>query len=534
MLRGPIPIRRLVVGAVSIVGALLLATGLVAILESVVHVPNASAAYLLAVIILAVALGTVEAIAAALGSFLAYDFLFVQPLHTFAVVDPGEWLNLLLLLVVGLVVGQLAGEQRRRADAAELRVREARGLFRVSRAIATTDDTRGALQAIVEILRDETRMTRVWIGLAGGSPLERVIADTGIDPAPPAPGRHELLRRTAGEAPAEWVALHTTAGTRRSLSDPDLAAHRVVIEADGRSLGSLWTLRQKALGAPAREETRLLAAAADQVGQAVERDRLRVEATSVEVARRSDALKSALLDSVSHDLRTPLATIRAAAGSLMNDGVGSDGSLPFRRPDRADAASVIDRQAEYLDRLVTNLLDMSRIESGALRPELRPILLDDAVADTVERLGPVAASRIVTTDIPEALPPVLVDEVYLDAIVTNVLENAIAYSPSGAPIVVRAAERVGGTVRLTIEDGGDGVPPAALDRLFDKFYRVSTAGTAAWRGSGMGLAVVRGLAEASGARVGARRSDLGGLAIDIDLPMAVESTAGRTTADGGG
>jgi two-component system sensor histidine kinase KdpD len=533
MVGGAIPVRRLALGAVSIVGALALATALVAGLESVVRVPNASAAYLLAVIVLAVALGTGAAVVAAIGSFLAYDFLFVQPVHTFAVVETGEWLNLVLLLVVGLVVGQLAGRQRDRADAAELREREARGLFRVSRVLATAEDTREALEAIVSILRDETRMTRVWIGLAGSTPLERVAADTGLEPAPGAPGRHEFLRRTSGDAPAEWIGLHTAAGTRRSARDPDLAARRIVIEADGRSLGSLWSLRPKALGTPGREETRLLAAAADQVGQAVERDRLRVEATAVEVARRSDALKSALLDSVSHDLRTPLATIRAAAGSLLHDGRGSDGGPPFPG-DPSEPAAVIDRQAEYLDRLVTNLLDMSRIEAGALRPELRPILLDDAVADTVGRLGPVAVRRVAGIDIPEALPPVLVDEVYLDAIVANVLENALAYSPAEAPIVVRAVERGTASIRLTIEDGGAGVPAEALDRLFDTFYRVPAAGTGARRGSGMGLAVVRGLAEASGARVGARRSALGGLAIDIDLPTAAESVPRPMPAARGG
>ena len=133
----------------------------------------------------------------------------------------------------------------------------------------------------------------------------------------------------------------------------------------------------------AARRRRLLAAAADQVGQALERDRLRRDATSVEVARQSEALKSALLDSVSHDLRTPIATIRAAAGSLVEE--GDDDPC-------ADRAS-IDRQAVYLDRLVTNLLDMTRIEAGELRPELHPVLLDDAVADTIERMRSSLAGR---------------------------------------------------------------------------------------------------------------------------------------------
>ena len=519
-----LPIRSLAFRVVSIAAALALASGLVAILESAVNVPNASAAYILAVIVLAVGLGIVEAVVAALGSFLAYDYLFIEPVHTFAVVDPGEWLNLLLLLVVGLVVGQLAGRQRRRADVAELREREARGLFQVSRVLATARDTREALDAIVLILRDESRMVRVWIGLAGTTPLERVIADTGAGATPPAPTRHELLRRTAGDAPAEWVALHKSEGSRRTVVDPDLAAHRVVIEADGRTLGSVWCLRARSLGPPAREETRLLAAAADQIGQAVERDRLRAEATSLEVARRSDELKSALLDSVSHDLRTPLATIRAAAGSLAGDAGPAGDSVGARGSEVADAATIIDRQAQYLDRLVTNLLDLSRIEAGALRPELRPILLDDAVADTLERLATAGAGRI-STDIALTLPPVLVDEVYLDAILTNLLENALAYSPPDAQIVVRAVQREPECVRLTVEDSGSGVAPEAVEHLFEKFYRATTNGRDTRRGSGIGLSVVKGLGEASGGRVAARRSDLGGLAIDVDLPAAPSSFA---------
>ncbi|HET7703122.1 MAG TPA: ATP-binding protein [Candidatus Limnocylindrales bacterium] len=508
-----VPLRRLSISAAAVVVALALATGLVAALESIVLVPNASAAYLLAVIGLAVARGTWAAAVGAIGSFLAYNFLFVHPVRTFDVVDPGEWLNLLLLLVVGLVVGRLAGLQRDRAAVAELQAREAGGLFRVSRLLAT-NDSRDALPMIVAVLRDETRMGRVWIGLTGGTPLESVVADTGIGVDRPDSTRHQLLRRTAGEAPAEWVGMHAPVGPRRTIRDPAMSAHRVVIEAGGRSLGSIWSLRPRALGHPTREETRLLAGAADQIGQALERDRLRAEATGLEVARQSDALKSALLDTVSHDLRTPLATIRAAAGALTGVAGESAGSA------LAGPAAVIDRQAQYLDRLVTNLLDLSRAEAGSLRPDLQPISLDDAVADTVDRLQPVLRDRALSTDIPAALPPVLVDEVHLAAIVTNLLENAIAHTAAGSPIVVRGAlsddDR---SVRLVVEDGGPGVPDEALGRLFEKFYRVTTGGGPA-RGSGIGLAVVRSLAEAGGGRVAARRSGLGGLAIEVEFPVA--------------
>jgi two-component system sensor histidine kinase KdpD len=464
----------------------------------------------------------VEAVLGAVGAFLLANYLFTPPVHTLTVLDPKEWLNLLLLLVVGVVVGQLAGRQRGRAETAELREREARGLFQVSRALATAADTGLAMREVVRILQAETGMSRVWIGLQGPSPLERVVADTGLGSEPAGPGpagpgpdpsgptRHELLKRTEGDEPARWVALHAAPRSLRSVPGTDLAAFRVIIEADDRALGSVWALRPRSLGPPGREETRLFGAAADQVGQALERDRLRRDATSVEVARQSEALKSALLDSVSHDLRTPIATIRAAAGSLA-ERQGDD--------DHAPIAEAIDRQAVHLDRLVTNLLDMTRIEAGELRPQLHPVLLDDAVADAVERMASMLVGRNLEVDVPLDLPPVLVDDVYLDAILSNLLDNACKYAPDDAPIQVSAClPTAGGPVRLVIEDGGPGVAEELLGRIFEKFYRSVPAAGGSRRGSGIGLAIVRGLGEAMGGAVSARRSVLGGLAVTIDLP----------------
>lgn len=516
MLKRGLSIGGLLVRIGAIAAALGVASALVGVLEAALSIPNASSAYLLAVIGLAVGLGTIEAVVAAVGSFFAYDFLFVEPIHTFAVVDSGEWLNLLLFLVVSLVVGQLAGRQRRRAQLAELREREARGLFHVSEVLASVDETAAALDAIVRILAAETRMVRVWIGLAGATPLERIAADTGDGTRSSSP-RHAVLSRSGDANDRVWVALHAPGATRSPAADAHVAAYRVPIEVDGRSLGSLWALRPRSLGAPEDEESRLLAAAADQIGQALERDRLRAEATRLEVARRSEALKTALLDSVSHDLRTPLATIRAAAGGLVDGGGRITRAALGDTSTTADAGVVIDRQAAYLDRLVTNLLDMSRIEAGALRPDSQPILLDDAVADTIDRLG---AAGAVTCEIPQTLPPVLVDEVHLDAILTNLLENALAYAPPAAPIRVRAAATEPGMIRLTVEDAGPGVPADELERVFDKFHRVPRNAITSGPGSGIGLAVVRGLIEANHGTTVARRSELGGLAIDLLLPAA--------------
>ena len=256
----------------------------------------------------------------------------------------------------------------------------------------------------------------------------------------------------------------------------------------------------------------MIAAAADQIGGSLERDRLRREATTAEISRRSEAIKSALLDSVSHDLRTPLASVRAAAGMLM------DPDVEWPADKRREIAGSIDREAEWLNRLVTNLLDMSRVEAGELRPNLAVFALSDLVAQALARTDVASKGHPVTVDVPEDLPPVLVDEVFMGQILSNTLDNAAKYGGPGAPIRIAAAVAPNGRVTVTIEDGGPGVPAESLPRLFEKFYRVPRKGEGSRRGTGIGLAVVRGLIEAMGGTVVARPSALGGLAVDFDVP----------------
>jgi two-component system sensor histidine kinase KdpD len=300
--------------------------------------------------------------------------------------------------------------------------------------------------------------------------------------------------------------------------------YRVRIVAGDAAVGSIWALRRRERGEPDRAESRLLAVTADQLGGALAHDRLAAESQAAEIARQSDALKSALLQSVSHDLRTPLATIRAAAGSLRpGSGLGPE--------DRRESADAIDREVEYLDRLVTNLLDLSRIEAGALRAERDVLEVDDFVGGVLERLQRRLAGRPLHVAL-EA-PLVEVDPVFLDEALTNVIENAVKHTPAGTPLWLVASEiSDGASVRLSVEDGGEGVPPEAMGRLFDKFYRVPGRGRGSRAGTGIGLAVARGLIEATGGRVAARPSEHGGLAIDLYLPLAVHSEPGITVGVG--
>ena len=503
------------VAAVS-VASLVVVTLVVAVLESgAVGVPDASAVYLLAVVGVAVAFGTTPAILTSVGAFLLYDFLFTAPRYTLTVHDPGEWLNLLLLLVIGAVVGRLAGEERERAVRALAREREARALFKISSTLAGASDTTRGLGSIVETLRAETTMTRVWVTIG-----EAVAADTAAGSgAQASPNVHVVLRRKPGDEPAEWVRVHAPAPGSAGGRDTTETSYRVVISAAERRFGSLWASRSRELGDPDAGETRVLAAAADQLGGSLERDRLTRDATAAEISRRSDALKSALLDSVSHDLRTPLASIRAAAGTLMDPDVEWPGDR------RREIAASIDREADWLNRLVTNLLDMSRIEAGELQPSPGVFEVADLVAQAVARSVSPAAASNVSVDLPVDLPPVLVDEVFIGQVLVNTIDNALKYA-GPAPIAVSARAVSPSRIRVTVEDGGPGVPPEALPRLFEKFYRVPRRGEGSRRGTGIGLSVVRGLMEAMDGRVEARTSSLGGLAIDLDLPVAPAMPAG--------
>jgi two-component system sensor histidine kinase KdpD len=503
------------------VPTLTIATLTVYYLQDVLGVPNPSAVYLVAVVASAIVSGTIGAVATAVASFLLYDFLFVEPRFTPTISDPAEYVSVVLLLFVGIVVGQLAAIQRSRTELAAAREREARALFSVSRALATRSSTTQVLPEIARILAHETRMERIQISTGSDEASERIAADSAGQSRAQLPTTYFILRRMPGDVPAEWVRVHPPV---RGRPDQAMDTYRVRIEAPGRRFGSIWAFRRRDVQAIDGIETRLLATAADQAGQALAHDELAAESQAAEIARQSDEIKSALLQSVSHDLRTPLATIRAAAGSLRTDSGLSD-------VERDESADAIDREVEYLNRLVTNLLDLSRIEGGALKAERDVFELDDLISRSLERLHRRLGQHQLAISL--QAPPVDVDPVLLDSSVTNILENAIKYTPADAPIRVVASVLDDGFVRLTIEDGGPGVPDAALEKLFEKFYRVPGRQRSSRSGTGVGLAVVRGLVEAMGGRAAARRSDLGGLAIDLDLlraPVQIAATAAPTPA----
>jgi two-component system sensor histidine kinase KdpD len=468
--------------------------------------------YLLAVLIVGMRYGTWPAVLTSFAAFLLYDFLFVEPRYTLTVNDPDEWLNLLILLAVAVVIGRLAALQAARAVEAADRAREAEALYAITGILASTRTVAEAAPAIVTALEALTAMDRVWVGLGTITSDVRLLADT--DPSRPLPvaGWQVVLQRGPDQGKS-WVRAHVLTG--KSGRGPRATLFRVRVDVSGEELGSLWALRSHNLREPNRAETRILAAAADQLGQAIIRDRFAEEATSAEIARQSEALKSALLDSVSHDLRTPLATIRATAGSML------DPAVQWSNDEYTEAFESIDAEAERMARLIRNLLDMSRIEAGVLKPELEAHDLAELVRQPVARLN--AAGKKVAIALPDGLPNVLVDEVFLNQVLANLLENAVRY---GGPDIEVRARAIDGRqfVELSVEDDGNGVPERSRRRLFEKFYQVPRPAGTARRGMGIGLTVVAGLVQCMSGAVRADSSDLGGLAVVVTLP-AVEVPA---------
>jgi two-component system sensor histidine kinase KdpD len=296
-------------------------------------------------------------------------------------------------------------------------------------------------------------------------------------------------------------------------------AHRdrlyvIPIESHGRRQGTLYLVRECSGPGFRAEDNRLLLAVAAQLGLAVEREWLRREAMEAEVLRRTDELKSALLSAVSHDLRTPLASIIASAGSLRQR------DITWTEQDQQEFAEAIEQEAQRLNRIVSHLLDLSRIEAGSLQPAWDWYDLEALLDDVLGRLRPLTAHHQLMVEVPEDLPPVRLDYVEIDQVLSNLIENAVKYTPPGREIMVRV-QRGQEEVAISVADRGPGIAPTALGRVFAPFVRGDaerTNGAGSYpRGDGLGLAVARGLIAAHGGRIWAENRPDGGACFTFTL-----------------
>jgi two-component system sensor histidine kinase KdpD len=500
-----------------IVGAF---TGAIALIRSVATVDNASMLYLLAVLVVAVTLGSGPAMTAAVASFLAFNFFFVEPRNELAVADGDEWVALMLLLVTGLVTGRLASSLRDRAREAERREQEAVVLYDVVRLMGEPKLQR-ALTSVAERLRVELAQSAVMITF-GQDHAIRAQADSG-DPESLRLAREALqfsgalLTRgaeptaaTRGET-GRWVKVMPP--TRRTAPGSD-RARRIPIVLGSEEVGALVLVSGVGAAPFGREEDRLLSVVAQQLGRTFERLRLQREANEAEVLRRTDELRAALMNAVSHDLRTPLSSIIASAGSLLQD------EVEWTKEERRDFLRAIESEAERLNRLVGNLLDLSRIEAGTLKPEMGWYDLGSLLEELAGRLAD--PDHTLCTEVPAELPPLKFDYVEIDQALTNLVENAVKHTPAGTTITV-SVNVAEGQVRIEIVDDGPGIPAGALPRIFDPFVRAAPDGTRA-TGSGLGLAVAQGFIEAHGGTICAENRVSGGARFIVTLPAPAAGT----------
>jgi two-component system sensor histidine kinase KdpD len=516
--------------AIALVGVVVV-TFAIGLVEDRFHLANSSVLYLIVVLTIASAFGSGPAVVASLVSFLAFDWLFVEPKFTLSVGSLEGWVSLALFLLTAAITGQLAAGQRRRATEAEQREREALVLYDVVR-LMSDPNLEYALQAVADRLRNELDLAAVAIELTA---LPRDVRAVSGDEA-----ALELIQRrkytpshvlAAGEAPATshrgspglWIRVAPPATSISEMTSADDQLHQVPIQVEGQVVGMLLVVASEIDGAFTAADNRLLLAVTVQLGLAVERARLRGEATEGEILRRSDELKTALLHTVSHDLRTPLASIITMAGSLRQEDVS------WTEEDQRELAADIEHEALRLNRIVGNLLDLSRMEAGGLSPEKGWYDLGALVDDVLGRLRSITAQHAIVIEVPEDLPPVNLDYVEIDQVLSNLIENAVKYTPVGTEVRINVS-REESEVRVTVTDRGPGIAPAALPRLFEPFFQIDAPGKRR-RGSGLGLAVAHGLIEAHGGRIWAENVRGGGASFSFILPLATlpdPVTAGQT------
>lgn len=455
------------------------ATGLALVLQPGREL-GAVSIFLLAVVA-ASALGGIRAglVSSVLG-FLALNYFFTEPLHTFRVANSEDVVALVVFLVVALIVGALVAralDERRRATRRE---RESRLLGYV------------ATKAL------------------SGDPLDVVLGDI-------AGSLLEFLRLSACEIHAQVGGREIEVRRDRRGNVPGVA-DEMTLEVAGTKIGSVVAIRPRALHRLGRDDRRLFEAAAKQISVVLERAQLDAQVADARLEVQTNQARAALFSSVTHDLRTPLASIKAGVTTLLQVDVDLDGT------ERLELLRTILEETDRLNRLVGNILDLARVRAGALVPAKEPTSLEEVVESVLHRMQPRLAGVRVRTMVREA-PEIWADPVQIDQVVTNLVENAARYSPPGGEIVMSVAPWRS-SVQVRVTDQGPGVPPEDRERAFEAFFRGSNDdratddGREGRGGSGLGLAIARAIVRAHGGRIWIEGAPSGGASVVFQLPVA--------------
>jgi two-component system sensor histidine kinase KdpD len=464
--------RRLAPYAVA-VGGVIAITAVIGLITSLKSVPGLSAIYLLLVLWLGARWGRGPAVAGSIAAFLFYDFFFVPPVNTFTVADSANLLELIVLLAAALVTSQLAASSRRSRATAEALARESRALYEVATAAIRSPEVTMALAMLSRRALELPSLSRfVLVAVDSGEPSALAGGDLSPAELKQAAWSHEN-GRAIGIAVRDGV----VSVVRKHPSDSapaylPLASGVAVIAVDEDQVTP--------------DELRMVAALIGLADLLMDRRRAALESERARGLESSDRLKTAILSSLSHELKSPIASLRTGLTALAAPQAGL-------QEDQRDLLVDLDRQASRLDRMVGDLLALSRLEAG-LQLDRDAHGFSDLVANATRHLRIELASNRLLVELPDDLPPVDVDEVQAGRVVTNLLENAHEWAPAGGVIEIGASQR-DGMLEAWVENEGPAIPTGDIDRIFDTFW------TRRARGSGLGLAICKRVVEAHGGTI---------------------------------
>lgn len=478
-------------------------------IRAVIDPTNLVMLYLLVVLITATRWGRGPSILTAVLSVLAFDFFMVPPQLTFAVSDAQYILTFFGLLAVGLVISTLAVREREQAESARRRETYTAALYDLSRDLATAVSQDTVIQAAIRHISDLFNCeTAVLLPEADLLTLYARSPEFPVD--------------QDGYAVAAWVFQH---GQVAGLGTDTLTATeaRYLPLKTAQGVIGVVGIKPRVGGNEflSADQQRLLEALLSQLALATEAVQLADKAHQAQLLRETEKLQTALLNSISHNLRTPLASITGALSSLRDD----DQMLEVDA--RRELINTAWEEAERLNRLVGNLLNMTRLEARAMKLAVEPCDVEDLVGVTLTQMTNQLRNRKLVMDVPSTLPPVAVDLVLAAQALVNLIDNAVKYSPNDTPIEVRAYTNQEQVV-IEVSDRGIGIPPAELDQVFDKFYRIKQRGDTS--GTGLGLSISKGIVELHGGRIWAANRPGGGATFAMTLPVAEpEAVAQETT-----
>lgn len=474
-----------------------LCTGLAFLMYPHFELVNLVMVYLLGTTVAGLRLGRGPSVLTSILNVAAFDFCFVPPRYTFAVSDAQYLVTFAVMLIVGLVIASLMASVRQQTRVAAARERRTALLYAMSRELAIT---RGISQLAEVAVRHvaEVFQCRAVVLLPDADGKLHCPRDTPL----------EQSMRSPDLAIAQWVFDH---GREAGLGTDTLPAAPALYAPLGeRHTGVLAVLPSNRRRVELPEQRHLLQTFAGQIGLAIERAQLAERTERVRIAAERESLRNTLLASISHDLRTPLAAIAGASGTL-----AEQGALMAESTRQALARS-IEVKAREMSELITNVLDLLRFEVGHVVLRRDWEMLEDLVGAAVREVGERLSRQRLVIDLPSDLPAVWVDAALIVKVFLNLLDNVAKYTPPGTQVWVRAAPE-GAWLRIRVEDDGPGLPPGDPERLFEKFQRGTGEGTAV--GVGLGLAICRAIVQAHGGEIGARNRRGGGAQFEFTLPL---------------